>query len=61
MHRDEHDSTEPIGELRWRAYLDHLEDLGYDLEGGTDGGDHATTRADMPSGGSSSLSARAAG
>ena len=29
------DSPEAMREWRWRAYRDHLEDLGYDLDGGT--------------------------
>jgi len=28
------DSRDALREWRWRAYRDHLEDLGYDLEGG---------------------------
>ena len=29
------DSAQSIQEWRWRAYRDHLEDLGYDLDGGS--------------------------
>jgi hypothetical protein len=27
--------SDPLREWRWEAYRDHLEDLGYDLDGGT--------------------------
>ena len=30
------DSPDSLREWRLRAYLDHLEDLGYDLDSGTD-------------------------
>lgn len=29
-----HDAPDAMREWRWRSYTDHLEDLGYDLDGG---------------------------
>ena len=30
------DAPDAMREWRWRSYTDHLEDLGYDLDGGPD-------------------------
>lgn len=34
------DSAQAMREWRWRAYRDHLEDLGYELDGGAGHDDH---------------------
>jgi hypothetical protein len=44
------DGADAVREWRWRSYLDHLEDLGYDLDSGalereTQAGDGANGQA----------------
>lgn len=44
------DGAESLREWRFRAYLDHLEDLGYDLDGGGDPSDEPVPDAGQPAG-----------
>lgn len=38
------DGAEAMREWRWRCYTDHLEDMGYDLEGGEPSADEVPGR-----------------
>ena len=45
------DNPDSLREWRWRSYTDHLEDLGYDLDGGGEpDSDGPADRAAIPTG-----------
>jgi hypothetical protein len=44
------DGPESLREWRWRSYADHLEDLGYDLDGGGEPDPQAPAGMERPSG-----------
>ena len=44
------DAPDALREWRWRSYTDHLEDLGYDLDGGGEPDSVATREAQSRTG-----------
>ena len=42
------DGTDAMREWRWRSYLDHLQDMGYDLDGGEPGPEEPTPHTQAP-------------